>query len=214
MFSRPPFSFYDRLYFSLFYALRLRRYDLPEKRVGWQSRFNQEKRFEALAGVGDLEGAKILDLGSGLGCLYGYLREKGWRGDYTGMDLLGAMTREARKRFPGARFETRDILSRPPKETWDYALISGVFNHRVRDNWGWIEQMLGRLQGLARRGIAFNLLSAEPGAWDPELFYANPKELERRAKSWSGGNYKIITGYLPGDMTVYLYPDKKLTPKI
>jgi SAM-dependent methyltransferase len=206
--KRSPFSFYDRLYFSLFYHLRLRRFDLPEKRVGWNSRRNQESRFEALAGVADLQGQKILDLGSGLGCLYGYLRNKGWRGDYSGFDLLGVMTKESKKRFPDVRFETRDVLSSPLEEQWDYVLISGVFNHRVRDNWGWIEQMVGRLKPLARKGLAFNLLSNEQGEWDPELFYANPQELERRAREWSGGNYKMVTGYLPGDMTVYLYKNK------
>ena len=65
--------------------------------------------------------------------------------------------------------------------------------------------MVGRLKPMARKGLAFNLLSNEQGEWDPELFYANPQELERRAREWSGGNYKIVTGYLPGDMTVYLY---------
>ncbi|HET9870712.1 MAG TPA: class I SAM-dependent methyltransferase [bacterium] len=200
------FSFYDRLYLSLFYALKLRRYDLPEQRVGWQSRRNQEARFEALTGVGDLLGRRVLDLGSGLGCLYGYLRERGWRGDYTGFDLLGPMTREARRRFPEARFETRDILADPPREQWDYALVSGVFNHRVKDNWAWTAAMVGALRGLAAKGVAFNLLSSELGEWDPELFYAHPRELERRAADWSGGNYRLVTGYLPGDVTVYLYP--------
>ncbi len=207
IFQKSPFSLYDRLYFWLFYAIKLRRYDLPEKRVGWQSRHNQESRFEALTQIADLQDQKILDLGSGLGCLYGYLQERNWRGDYTGFDLLKAMAREAKARFPEARFEARDILAAPPREQWDYVLISGIFNHRVRDNWAWMEQMVRSAKALARKGLAFNLLSSEQGEWDPELFYANPKDLERRVKTWSDGNYKMVSGYLPGDITAYIFND-------
>ncbi len=206
-FQKSPFSLYDRLYFWLFYTLKLRRYDLPEKRVGWQSRRNQESRFEALIQIADLQNQKILDLGSGLGCLYGYLQKQNWRGNYTGFDLLKVMVREAKARFPEARFEARDILAAPPREQWDYVLISGVFNHRVRDNWAWMDQMVKAAKGLTRKGLAFNLLSSEQGEWDPELFYANPQDLERRVKDWSGGNYKMVSGYLPGDITAYLYKD-------
>ncbi|MGH7739306.1 MAG: class I SAM-dependent methyltransferase [bacterium] len=203
--TKTPFSFYDRLYLWLFYTLRLRRYDLPEKRVGWQSRYNQEARFQALTRIADLQGQKILDLGCGLGCLRAYLSQKGWRGDYTGFDLLGGMVRRAKERFPETRFEVRDILRHPPQEQWDYLLVSGLFNHRIRDNWGFLEQMVGRARTLARKGFAFNLLSSEDGNWDEELFYVNPQELERRVRDWSGGNYKIVMGYLPGDVTAYLY---------
>lgn len=203
--AKTPFSFYDRLYLWLFYTMRLRRYDLPEKRVGWQSRHNQEVRFQALTRIADLQGQKILDLGCGLGCLRGHLHQQGWQGDYTGFDLLGAMVRRARRRFPEERFEVRDILRDPPREQWDYILVSGLFNHRIRDNWGFLGQMVDRGRGLARKGLAFNLLSSEGGNWDEELFYVNPQELERWAREWSGGNYKIVSGYLPGDVTVYLY---------
>jgi len=205
-FRSPPFNWYDRLYLSFFYWRRLRLFDLPENRVGWQSRRNQEIRFEKLAGIADLKGSRILDLGCGLGCLYGYLKSRGFEGEYTGIDLLPSMAREARTRFPEARFEARDILKYPPREQWDYVLISGLFNHRVHDNWAWMDQLVKAVLRLSRRGTAFNVLSSEAGWWDKELFYANPSELERRAREWSQGKYRMVRGYLPEDLTVYLYP--------
>jgi SAM-dependent methyltransferase len=200
-----PFNCYNRLTLVFFYWRRLRGFDLPENRVGWISRHNQEIRFEKLIEIGDLQNSKILDLGCGLGCLYGYLKSHGWRGDYTGIDLLPSMVKEARIRFPEARFEVRDILENPTPEQWDYVLISGIFNHRVHDNWEWMEQIMKAVLKSARKGAAFNVLSSESGWWDSELFYAPPAGLERKANEWSAGKYKLVRGYLPEDLTVYLY---------
>ena len=83
-----PLSFLDRLYLRIFYLMKSWKYDLPENRVGWRSRQNQEVRFETLASIGDLRGKSILDAGCGLGCFYGYLKDRGWEGQYTGFDLL------------------------------------------------------------------------------------------------------------------------------
>ncbi|HTC21104.1 MAG TPA: class I SAM-dependent methyltransferase [bacterium] len=200
-----PFSLYDRLTIHLFYLIRSWNYDLPENKVGWRTRQNQELRFRTLSGIGDLQNKKILDLGCGLGCFYGFLKDRGWQGEYTGIDILDMMVQAARKRFPDARFEKRDILRRPPSEKWDYVFVNGVFNHKVKDNWAWIDQMVRQSLESAREGMAFSLLNLEVGWLDSDLFYAHPRELEERARQWSGGKYKLFKGYLPEDMTVYLY---------
>jgi len=183
----------------------MRQFNRPENRVGWRSLHNQQARFEALAGIGDLRGKSILDLGCGLGCFYGFLKARGWEGDYTGMDLLGSMVKNARARFPAARFERRDILKHPPAERWDYVFISGIFNHRVSDNWGWMERTVKGCLSLAERGVAFNVLNLEAGWYDRDLFYVHPGALEEKVRLWSGGNYKMVSGYLPEDVTAYLY---------
>jgi SAM-dependent methyltransferase len=204
--KRPnPLSLYERLYIRLFYWRRLHSYDLPENQVGWRSRQSQEARFESLIGVGDLNGKKILDLGCGLGCFYGYLRASGWQGEYRGLDILGSMVRRASRRFPQARFEQRDILRDPLGEKWDYVFLCGVLNHKIRDNWGWMEAMVVQSLALAKKGIAFNLLTNESAWPDEDLFYVDLGELEKKAALWSGGKYKIVRGYLPEDVTVFLY---------
>jgi len=201
---KDPLSLFERLTLRLFYFRRSLRYDLPENQAGWRSRKNQELRFRTLLGVGDLQGRRVLDLGCGLGCLYGYLIDSGWRGEYTGIDLLGPMVRRARRRFPGVEFERRDILRDPPRRKWDHVLINGVFNHKVRDNWAWIEAMVRSSLELAEEGVAFNLLDRRAGWMDEELFYADPNEALRRAMDWSGGKARLVQGYLPEDMTLLL----------
>ncbi len=198
-------SLYDRFYIHLFYLIRSWNYDLPENKAGWRTRQNQELRFRVLADIGNLQNKKILDLGCGLGCFYGFLKDRGWQGDYTGIDILDLMVKGARRRFPEARFVKRDILHHHPSEKWDYVFVNGVFNHKVRDNWAWIEQTVKRSLESSNEGMAFSLLNLEAGWPDSDLFYAHPTELEERARRWTGGKYKILKGYLPEDMTVYLY---------
>ena len=202
-----PLTAFDRFYLRFFYFMRSLRYDLPENRVGWRSRQNQELRFQALVEIGDLQGKRLLDLGCGLGCLYGFLKGKGWEGEYTGIDILDVMVKDARRRFPGVAFEKRDVLEDPPARDWDYVFINGVLNHRVKDNWAWIEQMVKVAFSLSKMGVGFNLLNAEvEGEWgDRDLFYADPKLLEEKVKQWSGGHYRIVTGYMPEDIAAYLY---------
>ncbi|HJT23584.1 MAG TPA: class I SAM-dependent methyltransferase [bacterium] len=199
------FGFYDRLYIHFFYRLRSWKYDLPENKAGWRSRRNQELRFQALMAIGDLQNKSILDLGCGLGCLYGYLKGTGWKGEYTGFDILDFMVKGARARFPGARFEQRDILKDPPREKWDYVFVNGVFNHKIKDNWAWIGRMVGQAFSCTREGMAFTMLNRETGWPDEGLFYTTPRELEEKIKRWSPGKYKIAMGYLPEDMAAYLY---------
>lgn len=199
------FNFYDKLYLHFFYRLRSWKYDLPENKAGWRSRRNQELRFQALTSIDDIQNKSILDLGCGLGCLYGYLKASGWKGEYTGFDILDFMVKGARDRFPEARFEKRDVLQNPPFEKWDYVFVNGVFNHKIKDNWSWIEKMVGWALAVARKGMAFTMLNRETGWPDEDLFYTTPSELEEKIKFWSEGRYQIVTGYLPEDFAVHLF---------
>lgn len=193
-----------------FYMSKLIGDKSPFHRVGWKSRQTQEARFDALLAIGDLKGKSILDLGCGLGCLYGYLKEQGWKGEYTGMDVLDMMVEGASERFPGVAFEKRNILLDPPRRQWDYVFISGIFNHKVKDNWIWIEKTVRACFNLSRLGMAFNLLESRSREddFDSGFFYAKRIDLEQKASLWSGGNYKMIYSYLPDDMTAYLYRSK------
>jgi len=188
-----------------FYMAKLIGHKTPFHRVGWKSQNTQEARFNALMAVGDLTGKSILDLGCGLGCLYGYLKERDWKGEYTGIDVLDMMVNGARRRFPNVVFEKRNILLDPPRRQWDYVLISGIFNHRVKDNWIWVEETVRLCFKLSHLGVAFNLLETQEDDFDSGFFYAKRQDLEQKAALWSGGNYKIVSGYLPDDMTAYLY---------
>lgn len=176
----------------------------PSQRVGWISDENQEARFKLLTGVGPLEGARVLDVGCGLGCLYGYLEAQGWKGVYTGFDRLKDMVGEARRRYPGARFECRNIAENPPEERWDYAFLCGLFNHKVRDNEGWIRQVVGAALAVSEKGLAFNLLTPDHPYPDADFFYASREEAAILGESIAPGRWSLAPAVLRGDVTLYI----------
>jgi len=103
--------------------------------VCW-SNASQRYRFRVLTEIAPLESATVLDYGCGKGDLYCYLLEAGYRGTYTGFDINPELLELARAKYPGVRFEQRDIEQASINEQFEYVLISGIFNNRISDNEG------------------------------------------------------------------------------
>jgi SAM-dependent methyltransferase len=202
----PGFSQNDLMNLQRYYSTQRIRHLSPEKRVGWLTAESQKVRFEALASVEPLEGMKILDLGCGLGGLYGFLKERGIGVDYTGVDLFPPLIQEARKLNPGIRFETRVLLAQPyPSRNFDYVFLSGVFNVKVRDNWKYMRALLGAALRQCRRALAFNVLNAEADLREPDRFGANPRDLVSFCRRLGPSRVQLLDHYHPLDLTVFLY---------
>lgn len=202
----PGFSSRDLLGLERYYRFQLNSHAAPEKRVGWNNAHSQRVRFEALCEVGPLKGAKILDIGCGLGGFWGYLRKKKVKVDYTGVDLFPNVIREARKLYPDAKFQVRRILSRPFREnSFDYSFLSGVFNVRVKDNWRYMKAVLTSALKSSRKAVAFNVLNAEAGIMEKDRFTAHPKELAAFGKSLGVSRAHLIDHYHHLDLTLFLY---------
>ena len=138
----------------------------------YSSRDSQEARYAVLAGVGDLRGARVLDFGCGTGHLATWLQGRGIDCRYTGVDIVTEFFPHARAKHPGHRFGT---LADFEGERFDYVLVSGVFNNRIDDNAGFLENTLRDLFARTDRGLAFNLMSAYVDYQDPDLWYAEPE---------------------------------------
>ncbi len=202
----PGFSARDLLALESYYHSQLEGHEAPERRVGWNTAQSQRVRFEALASVGPLRGAKILDIGCGLGAFWGYLRDKGVGVDYTGVDLFPNVIREARRLYPDAKFEARRILSRPFRAgSFDYSFLSGVFNVRVKDNWRYMGAVLDSALKTSRKAVAFNVLNAEAGIREKDRFTAHPKELAAFGKGLGASRVHLMDHYHHLDLTLYLY---------
>lgn len=169
----------------------------------------QEQRLRVLAEVIREPDASVLDFGCGTGHLCELLRsEYGFRGRYTGYDLSGEALALARGRHPGATFEQRDIFRDGVGGTFDYAVVSGVFNNRLQDNWAFLTQVLQLLFPRVRRGLAFNALSAYVDYKDAGLYYADPEQVFRFCKEMLSPavnlrhDYEVKAGVLPFEFTV------------
>ena len=191
-----------------YYTRRLQQYGPEPRAVDWGSPQSQVLRFSVLCEIGSLAGASILDVGCGLGDLYGYLRTAGINVDYTGYDITPALLEAARRRFPEGRFLERNIADLPEADLepgWDYVIASGIFYLRQQDPDAYLREMVGRLSRLARRGVAFNTLSARASERSAGEYYADPIMVVGACLDLTP-RVVLRHDYMPHDFTVYLYP--------
>lgn len=202
----PGFSRKDLTNLETYYHEQLKGHQAPEKRVGWNTARSQEVRFEALASVGILEGARLLDVGCGLGGFWAHLKSKKIKAGYTGIDLFPNVIAEAKRLHPEASFEDRVLTARPfPPGTFDYAFLSGVFNVKVRDNWKYMRAVLKNVLKQTKKAAAFNVLNRESGLKETTRFMVGPKELVVFGRKLGVRKVHLLDGYHHMDMTLFLY---------
>ncbi len=161
---------------------KLDRFGFTPRGVDWNSVEAQEIRFAQLARViraAPGETYSLLDYGSGFGLLYDFLRRLGQRPQYTGFDFVPAMLEKGREMHPGdpdcAFSGDADGLAAA-----DYVIASGIFNIRLEateEAWrDYVVSILTRMDGLARKGFAFNMLTSYSDAeyMKSHLYYADP----------------------------------------
>jgi predicted TPR repeat methyltransferase len=127
--------------------------------VGWRTTHAQDVALLSLTRVDGLgDGARVLDVGCGLGALKDLFDRRGWTIDYTGVDISPAMIERARARHPDARFEVRDILRDPPAGRFDFVLSSGALTFRVADQERYVADMIRAMYRACDVAVAFNML--------------------------------------------------------
>jgi SAM-dependent methyltransferase len=172
------------------YDFTLRARGMRAESVLWRSRFSQWQRFRLLLQIITRQdrrdrGLVINDFGCGYGALYRMLRRKGYMqgGAYFGYDLCPAMVRSARLSIaPARRSQPKATFIDSDRVTQmaDYTLCSGTFGLRMDtppEVWRrYVQETLLHLAQYSRRGLAFNLLSAEDPAPKETLYYADPED--------------------------------------
>jgi SAM-dependent methyltransferase len=199
---------------SRFYESHVRRYGYSYRALGFGRRSSQEKRFGAVAGLGALDGASLLDVGCGFGDLLAWLRARGVRPRYTGLDFCTPMIERCRRRFNEecadrtARFVTGDALTWQPgaedEKTFDYVVASGIFGYAAKDTRLRIQPTLERLYGMTRVGMAVNFLSGRAPARSPGRLYVQPADVLEYALRLTPA-VRLDHTYMPNDFTLSLY---------
>jgi SAM-dependent methyltransferase len=121
---------------------------------------------------------KLLDVGCGLGLLLDYLIDNSLMNlvDYTGVDLVEPILREAQSRWPGRRFDRRDVRDRPyENETFDYCIVCGIFTAKngnsYDDTVALAESTLKAVWPSVKLGLAFNSMSKHVDWEREDLFH-------------------------------------------
>jgi SAM-dependent methyltransferase len=185
--------------------------DAPES-AQYADRDTQERRMEVLGGIGVGKYSKVLDFGCGTGQLLSYLqRAIGYEGEYVGYDIAPDAIELASAAHPRGRFELRNILEQPATETFDYVLVSGVFNNLISDNRAFFEIISRRLMQQAKIGYAFNMLSRFVDYFDDGLYYEDPLHAFRFCKEQLSPlvtlrhDYAVRPGSVPFEFSIYVH---------
>lgn len=185
--------------------------DDASRQVGWMDRLQQCVAFEMLAAVGDLCGLtapSVLDVGCGLGDFLDYLRQRGFAGRYTGVDLVPELIEAARVRHDdqasAVSFIVADILDPDLSlKAQDYVIASGLFDYRTPDSAARLPRTVRRLYDLCHRGVAWNVLGVAPPDRE-DLYAAPPGELLALCEALTP--WFVVRGdYAPHALTFYLY---------
>ena len=99
------------------YSQLFKKYGYNRRSLGWGSRKGKQSvQFEALCQIGDISNSSILDVGCGFGDLYAYLKYRGTRVNYTGVDINPDIVFMGKKIYPGIKLEVRDIQEKKIKK--------------------------------------------------------------------------------------------------
>ena len=190
-----------------FYETELDKYGVDYRSLHWNSARSQLVRFEVLKDIGLDRGCSVLDIGCGLGDLYGYLKERIGVFTYVGYDISSKMVETASERFPEACFMVRDLLEEECEpESFDYVVASGTFNVKISGHDSFLRDMISAMYRACKKGIGFNLLERMDYDWySNDLFYsASPEEVLAFCHTFSARS-EVKRQYLIGDFTVFLY---------
>ena len=175
------------------------------KTLNWGSREGQRLRFKILAGIGSLEGKRILDVGCGLGDFAGWLAQNDIKVDYTGLDLTPELVEQARKNYPDLKFVQGSILDESllRDQQFDFVFASGIFYTYSADGDAWLKAAVARMWSLCKEGVSFNSLSAWAENCEKDEYYADPPATLAYCgtlTSWVAMRHD----YHPRDFTIYL----------
>lgn len=197
---------------AAYYSEKLKRFGASVEAVDWGSREAQQTRFAVLSDVGITQEDSVLDIGSGLGDFYDYLRRMGRLGEYCGADITREMVDAAKKRFAEAQFVWIEKLNSAALESlggnWDYVVASGIFYLRRHDGMSYLEEAVRSLFAVCRKGVAFNSLSSwsEPRDMDNE-FRPDPLAVVQLCRQLTP-HIVMRHDYHRGDFTIFLRREK------
>jgi SAM-dependent methyltransferase len=190
------------------YRERLQEHGPTLAALGVASAERMRLRHEVVAGVGDLRGASVLDVGCGFGDFYRECYKRIPTPEYTGIDMVEELIDEAKKRYRGARFIVGDFFTHDFGRSFDYVACDGVFNNRYRhcSNIAVVHRAIDRAYALATKGVAFSFMSRYVDFREDYLYYYDPLDIFDFCKTLT----KRVTlrhDYPLFEFTVYLYPD-------
>jgi len=179
------------------------------KSLGWKGDDSQQKRFEALVNVADLNGTSILDLGCGQGDLKYFLDKRFSGFAYIGIDQMPEFISEAERRhghLPDTHFYQSDFSTVALPQV-EYVIACGALGYRCAKP-NWFNEMIVKMYASASRALVFNMLDIATFPDHPLLVGHDVEEIVAFCKTLSP-RVEVNNKYLEDDFTIYMYREEK-----
>jgi SAM-dependent methyltransferase len=202
----------DKVDYIKRYEERLKKYGYSPETLGWGKEGRQSIRYQVLAEYAvKNHSSSVLDVGCGFADLYPYLKSNGWKGSYTGIDIIPSLLKIARENHPGIEVQEADICSWSNKDKYDYVIASGIFNAKLAttDNQQHILQSLKAMFEKTDKVMSVDFMSTyvdfqKEQAWhtDPQWLIPHLRNLTKR--------FIIRYDYMPYEFSVILFKDDRI----
>lgn len=198
------------------YEKRLQEFGYSPATLGWGVHGRQEVRFSVLAEFAlRMPNSSVLDVGCGFCDLYDFLGSRGWRGRYTGIDIVPGLLEVARQRHPDLEVRELDVTDdSAPADEYDFVISSGALNAALPSggNAAHIEVALRSMHRRSRYATCVDFLSSyvdfqKPGAYhtDPGWALAAAKQLTRCVS--------LRHDYMPYEFSLFLFRDDTISER-
>lgn len=192
------------------YTERYNEFGYSPKTLGWV-KGKQDIRFNSLTSQYNFENKHVLDIGCGFGDLIKTISEKSCIFEYTGIELVEPFLIEAKGRYSGdnIHFLNTNILDFDSVEVYDYAISSGIFNHKLSENnnYEFIEQVIKKALSITKDGLAFDFLSDKVDYFKYDYtFHSSPLKILEIAYKYSR-NVILKNDYMPFEFSLFIFKD-------
>lgn len=165
-------------------------------------------RYRALAGVADLKGKSILDVGCAMGDFGAYLHEHHQVKSYLGVDISERMIEEATKLHPHLTFKNMNVLDMEGTEQFDIVFAEGIFYLLGSDAEEKTKTLVKKMFALSKEAFACSAISSWHPHQNPSEYYVDPAAFTGFAHTLTP-YVTMRHDYHHGDCTFYLYRSKR-----
>lgn len=177
----------------------------------------KELRYQKLSQVfGDNQDFSLHDVGMGLGHYYEYLKSKfpDRRIVYSGSEIVKEFSEYCKQHYPECEFFLRNISEEICSDQYDYLVFGGTFYHPCessRSDWErFMFQLLRRAFSMARKGIAFNVITQYCDFYEKGLYYCNLSKVLDFITDELSRFFVIDHAYPLYEMTIMIYRQELL----
>ena len=212
--SAPEFSAQMAEMFHKHYHHTFAAHGPGPRGVDWRDASTADARYQAMLGIieKNILSPSLLDVGAGCGGLLGYAKTHSILLQYTGVDMVAEMVQAGKRLHPEATFARGDFLALPFKpQSIDYVVCNGILTQKLtasaREMDDFAQLLLCRMFEVARRGIAFNVMSSHVNFMVDNLYYRNPAEMLAWCQTEFSPKAVLDHAYMPYEYTLRVYRD-------